>query len=70
MIDYTWKYPASEQEIAAAKSEAEQLVQDTADAQQEMQVIMQAFEALTSQYEVDVEFGREVFRIFREVIGR
>lgn len=66
MIDYTWTEPASEEQIAAAKTEAHELVHSTADAQHEVQVLMQAFEALGSRYEADVEFGREVFRIFRE----
>lgn len=68
MIDYTWKYPASEETIETAKAQARELVDSADDGQHEVQVLLQAFDLLCSDDEADVEFGREVFRIFREEI--
>ena len=66
MVEYTWNHSATEAEVAAAKAEASEFVNSATDAQQEVQVLIQAIESLYSKYETDVEFGREVIRIFLE----
>lgn len=69
MIEYTFTYTATDEEIAAAQAEALELFEDASDAQQEMQVVLRAFDAIHSKYEVDVAFGKELFRLFQEAHG-
>lgn len=69
MIEYTFTYTATDEEIAESQAEAVNLFESVADAQHEVQVLLSAFDSLHSKYEVDVAFGKEIFRLFQEAHG-
>lgn len=69
MIEYTFTYTATLDEISESKAEAVKLFESVADAQHEVQVLLSAFDSLHSKYEVDVAFGKEIFRLFQEAHG-